>query len=224
LADVDTQTVAGLIKKEHPQTMALILAHLPPERGAQVLTQLPEKVQSDVLRRLATLDTVSPDVVELVEQALISEIQVMGKGLSKKVGGIQMVAEIMNQIEKSREQVLMSEIQEVDEILAEEVRNLMFVFDDLINVDGRGIQMLLQQVDRNTLVLALKAVDDDLRDHFFKNLSARAVEMIEEDMENQGPVRLSEVEQAQNEIVKQALVMMEAGDIEVSKGGEDAFV
>ncbi|NJK89750.1 MAG: hypothetical protein HC923_10355 [Myxococcales bacterium] len=111
LADVDTQTVSNLIKKEHPQTMALILAHMPPERGAQVLALLPEKVQSDVLRRLATLDTVSPDVVELVEQALISEIQMMGKGLSKKVGGVTMVAEIMNQIEKSREQVLMSEIE-----------------------------------------------------------------------------------------------------------------
>jgi len=224
LADVDTQTVAGLIRKEHPQTMALILAHMPPERGAQVLTDLPERVQSDVLRRLATLDTVSPDVVELVEQALISEIQVMGKGLSRKVGGVPMVAEIMNQIEKSREQVLMSEMQEADEVLAEEVRSLMFVFDDLINVDGRGIQMLLQQVDRNTLVLALKAVDDELRDHFFSNLSSRAVEMIQEDMENRGPVRLSEVEQAQNEVVKMALQLIENGDVEVSKGGEDAFV
>jgi len=135
-----------------------------------------------------------------------------------------MVAEIMNQIEKSREQVLMSEMQEADEVLAEEVRSLMFVFDDLINVDGRGIQMLLQQVDRNTLVLALKAVDDELRDHFFSNLSSRAVEMIQEDMENRGPVRLSEVEQAQNEVVKMALQLIENGDVEVSKGGEDAFV
>ncbi|NJK89749.1 MAG: hypothetical protein HC923_10350 [Myxococcales bacterium] len=101
---------------------------------------------------------------------------------------------------------------------------MMFVFDDLIKVDGKGIQLLLQQVDRNTLVLALKAVDDDLREHFFSNLSSRAAQMIQEDMESRGPVRLSEVEAAQAEIVKAALTMMENGDIEVSKGGEDAFV
>jgi flagellar motor switch protein FliG len=224
LADVDANTIAGLIRKEHPQTTALILAHLPPDRGAEVLVMLPEAVQSDVLRRLATLDTVSPDVVELVEQALISEIQMMGKGLSKKVGGINMVAEIMNQIEKAREQALMSELEQADEALAEEVRSLMFVFDDLINVDGKGIQQIMQEVERDTLVLALKAVDEDLKEHFFGNLSKRAREMIVEDIENLGPVRLSEVESAQNEIVKSALQMIENGDIEVAKGGEDAYV
>lgn len=224
LADVDAITIANLIRKEHPQTMALIMAHLPPERGAEVLVQLPESVQTDVLRRLATLDTVSPDVLELVEQALISEIAMMGKGLSKKVGGINMVAEIMNQIEKAREQTLMTELEQVDEALAEEVRGLMFVFDDLVNVDGKGIQALMQEVERDTLVLALKAVDEDLRDHFFGNLSKRAREMIEEDIENMGPVRLSEVETAQNEIVKVALQMIDNGDIDVAKGTEDAFV
>ncbi|MBX2811656.1 MAG: flagellar motor switch protein FliG [Myxococcales bacterium] len=224
LSDVDSQTIANLIKKEHPQTTALILAHLPPERGAQVLQLLSEGVQSDVLRRLATLDTVSPDVVELVEEALISEIQMMGKGLSRKVGGVNLVAEIMNQLEKSREQALMKDLEEVDENLAEEVRNLMFVFDDLIFVNGRGIQRLLQDVERETLVLSLKAVDEDLKQHFFSNLSARAVEMIVEDIDNRGPVRLSEVEKAQTEIVKSALMLIDSGEIEVSKGSEDAFV
>jgi flagellar motor switch protein FliG len=224
LADVDAQTISGLIRKEHPQTMALILAHLPPERGAEVLNLLPENLQSDVLRRMAKLDTVSPDVVELVEEALITEIQSMGKGLSRKVGGINMVAEIMNQLEKSREQTLMGELEEADAVLAEEVRSLMFVFDDLVNVDGRGIQTLLQEVERDTLVMALKAVDDDLKAHFYSNLSKRATEMIEEDLENKGPVRLSEVEAAQGEIVKAALALMEKGEIEISKGGEDAYV
>lgn len=224
LADVDSQTIANLIKKEHPQTTALILAHLPPERGAEVLQLLPEIVQGDVLRRLATLDTVSPDVVELVEEALISEIQVMGKGLSRKVGGVNLVAEIMNQLEKSREQSLMKDLEEADEELAEEVRSLMFVFDDLICVNGRGIQRLLQDVERETLVLALKAVDEDLKQHFFNNLSKRAVEMIVEDIDNRGPVRLSEVEKAQADIVKMALLLIESGDMEVSKGADDAFV
>lgn len=224
LADVDAQTISGLIRKEHPQTMALILAHMPPERGAEVLNLLPENVQSDVLRRMAKLDTVSPDVVELVEEALITEIQSMGKGLSRKVGGVNMVAEIMNQMEKAREQTLMSELEEADEQLAEEVRSLMFVFDDIIGVDGRGIQQLLQEVERDTLVMALKAVDDELKEHFYKNLSKRAVEMIEEDLENKGPVRLSEVEAAQGEIVKAALALMEKGEIEISKGGDDAYV
>ncbi|MGF1510208.1 MAG: flagellar motor switch protein FliG [Myxococcota bacterium] len=224
LADVDAETIAGLIRKEHPQTTALIMAHLPPDRGAEVLVLLPEAVQADVLRRLATLESVSPEVVELVEQALLSEIQSMGKGVAKKVGGINLVADILNQVERTREQTLMSQLEHTDEALAEEVRGLMFVFDDLVNVDGKGMQQLMQEVDRDTLVLALKAVDEDLREHFFSNLSKRARDMIIEDMENRGPVRLSEVESAQADIVRIALQMLENGDIEISKGGEDAYV
>lgn len=224
LADMESRTIAGLIRKEHPQTVALILAHLPPLRGAEVLGLLPEQAQADVLRRLAALDQVTPEVLKLVEEALISEVALMGKGSTRKVGGIELVADILNQLEKSREQTLMREIEESDEELAQEVRGLMFTFDDLIHLDARGIQTLLKEVDRDTLVLGLRAADEDLKQHIFKSLSSRAVEMILEDMEQRGPVRLSEVEKAQAEIVRVALALTSSGAIDLQKGGDDALV
>lgn len=224
LADLDTRTIVSLIGKEHPQTVALILGHLPAERGAEVLADLPETMQSDVIHRLARIDQVSPQVVELVEEALHTELARMGKGLTQKVGGVNLVADIMNNLDKAREQTLMVQVEEKDEELAEEVRGLMFVFDDLIHVDGRGIQTLLKEVERESLVLALKAADDALKDHIFKNLSGRAAEMIADDMEQRGPVRLSEVEKAQSEVVKVALQLSQSGQIEVAKGGDDELV
>jgi flagellar motor switch protein FliG len=224
LADMETRTIAGLIRKEHPQTIALVLAHMPPERAAEVIDQIPERVQPDVLRRLARFDQVSPEMVQLVEDALLTEVAMMGRGASRKVGGVELVADILNHVEKSKEQALMQQIEETDGGLAEEVRSLMFVFDDLINLDTRGIQTLLKEVDRDTLVLALKAADEELKQHIFKNLSSRAVEMIVEDMENRGPVRLSEVEKAQAEVVRVALTLSQSGAIELRKGDTDALV
>lgn len=224
LSELDPRTISSLIRKEHPQTVALILAHLPADRGAEVLAKLPDELQSDVIRRLAKIDQVSPEVVELVEEALVSEIARMGKGLTQKVGGITLVADIMNNLDKSREQALMNEIQESDEALAEDVRNLMFVFDDLVSVDAAGIQTLLKEVERDTLVLALKAAGDELKQHFFKNLSSRAAEMIADDMDQRGPVRLSEVEKAQTDVVKVALTLAQSGALDLTKGGDDELV
>lgn len=224
LADVDSRTISSLIRKEHPQTIALILAHLPAIRAAEVLGQLPESVQSDSLLRLADIDQVSPEVVRLVEEAILSELQFGGEGLTRKVGGIPMVADVINSMDKSREDALMRDIEENNEDLAEEIRSLMFVFDDLIYLDAKGIQVLLKEIERDTLVLALKAAGSELKDHVFKNMSARAVEMLVDEMESRGPVRLSEVEKAQGEIVKIALALSQAGTIEVSKGGADEMV
>lgn len=221
LGEIDPNTLVNILRKEHPQTAALIVAHLSSEKAGSVLGLLPEAHQSDVLRRLATLDTVNPDVLRLIEEALIQEFSVMGSGGSRKVGGIELAAEIMNQMEKSREQALMQELEEADEDLAEAIRGLMFVFDDLIRLDGGAIQTLLKEVERDILVLALKAADDDLKDHIFKNLSSRAVEMIIEDMETRGPVRLSDVERAQAEVVRTALALQASGAIEISTGGDD---
>ena len=224
LADIDSRTLSGLIRKEHPQTVALILAHLPATRAAEVLSLLPEHVQSDALLRLADIDQVSPEVIKLIEEAILSELSMGGEALSRKVGGIPMVADVINSLDKNREQALMRDIEENNEELAEEIRGLMFVFDDLIFLDAKGIQVLLKEVERDTLVLALKAAGDELKEHIFKNMSARAVEMMVEEMENRGPVRLSEVEKAQGEVVKTALTLSQAGTIEVSKGGQDEMV
>ena len=224
LADIDSRTIANLIRKEHPQTVALILAHLPAVRAAEVLGLLPETVQGDALLRLADIDQVSPDVIKLVEEAILSELSVGGESVSRKVGGIPMVADVINSMDKTREQALMRDIEENNEDLAEEIRGLMFVFDDLIYLDAKGVQTLLKEIERDTLVLALKAAGDELKDHIFKNMSARAVEMMVEEMENKGPVRLSEVEKAQGEVVKSALALSQAGTIEISKGGQDEMV
>jgi flagellar motor switch protein FliG len=213
-----------LIKKEHPQTVALILAHLPPLRAGEVLSLQPPQFQADILRRVAGLDAVSPTVVELVDQALLSDLAMMGKSSSKKIGGINLVADILNQMERSKEQSLMGEMEQADAELAESVRGLMFTFDDLLNLDGKSLQSLLKEVNRDSLVLSLKAADEDLKQHIFKNLSARAVEMIVEDMQNRGPVRLSDVEKAQADVVRVALQLTSSGVIQLSKGGEDAFV
>ena len=224
LADIDSRTIANMIRKEHPQTVALIMAHLPATRAAEVLGQLPETLQSDALLRLADIDQVSPDVIKLVEEAILSELSVSGESSTRKVGGIPMVADVINSMDKSREQALMRDIEENNEELAEEIRERMFVFDDLIFLDAKGIQALLKEVERDTLVLALKAAGDELKEHIFKNMSARAVEMMVEEMENKGPVRLSQVEQAQGDVVKAALTMAQAGTIEISKGGQDEMV
>lgn len=225
LADIDTRTISSLIRSEHPQTVALILAHLPAARAADVLRQLPEFLRGDALRRLANIDQVSPDIIDLVERALVAEVAQMGKaGMGRKVGGVNMVADVLNQLDKTQEEALMKDMEENDEDLAEEVRGLMFVFDDLIHLDAKGIQTLLKEVERDSLILALKACDDDLREHIFKNMSTRAVQMVQEDMENRGPVRLSDVETAQGDIVKVALALTQNGTIELQKGGAEEMV
>jgi len=193
-------------------------------RAAEVLGQLSESVQSDALLRLADIDNVSPDVVKLVEEAILSELSMAGEGLTRKVGGVSMVADVINSMDKSRELALMRDIEETDEDLAEEIRGMMFVFDDLIFLDAKGIQTLLKEIEREDLILALKAAGDELKDHIFGNMSSRAVEMIREEIESRGPVRLSEVEKAQSEIVKVALTLSQSGTIEISKDVQDELV
>ena len=225
LSELDTRTLGNLLRKEHPQTVALILSHLDPVRAGEVLSLLPEEKQPEMLRRVAKLESVSPDVIKLLADAFVHEVQISGgKGIYSKVGGINVVADIMNSMEKSNEQQLMTNLEEIDQTLADEVRQLMFVFDDIVYLDDRGIQTLLKEIDRETLVLALKAADEELKERVFKNLSSRAVEMIIDDMEGRGPVRLSDVEKAQGEIVQVALKLSDTGLIELTKGDGDDFV
>lgn len=221
----EPRLLAGLLEKEHPQTIALVLAHMETGKCSLVLEQIPADLQPDILRRLANLDTVTPEMTQLLEDALIDEIKFSeSAGLSRQLGGIKLVADIMNNFEKSREENLMRQLEFLDEELAEEVRGLMFIFDDLIYVDDRGVQSLLKEVDRETLMLALKAADEQVRQHIFKNLSTRAVEMILDDMEARGPVRLRDVERAQASIVRVALRLSQAGVIILTKGSDDAYV
>ena len=222
---VDHMTIANLVRKEHPQTVALILAHTPPEKSAQVLAALPLELQVEVCLRMASLEAVSPQTLREIEDALMSEMKGLVVSRGTETSGVVKVAEMLNSIEKSYEEVIFEQLTEIDPDLAEEIRNNMFVFDDLVKVDERGIQALLKEIDNQVLLLALKTAAQEVRDKIFRNLSTRAVEMLKEDMEIMGPAKLSDVERAQTEITSIALRLEGEGKIVITSGaGEDEYV
>lgn len=219
LEPVDARTLANLLRKEHPQTIALIMAYSKPEKSAQVLSQLPVETQVEVCLRMASLDTVAPQTLRDVENALLSEMKGLVVSGGEETSGVVMVAEILNNIEKQHEERIFEQLMEIDPELAEEIRNNMFVFADLVNIDDRGIQTLLKEVDNQSLLLALKTAPEVIKDKIFKNLSSRATQMLKEDMEVMPPVKLSEVEKAQASITQLALRLEAEGKIVIAKAG-----
>jgi flagellar motor switch protein FliG len=225
LDDVDSRLLSNIIQKEHPQTIALVLAHIESNKAAEALSQFPESLQNEVVFRIARLDAVSADILGEVEQALLTEISGLGTIGSQSAGGVERVADILNQMDKATESRIVESLEDMNSELAEEIRQLMFIFEDLIKVDDRGIQALLKEVDNSTLVLALKTAGEEIRSKIFRNLSKRATELIMEDLTNMPPVRLSDVEKAQQTIVRQALKMEEEGRLTIAgAGGDDALV
>ncbi len=218
---MDPRAVADVIRMEHPQIIAIVLAYLEGDQAAEVLELLPERVRHDVLLRIATLDGVNP--IALQELNEIMERQFTGKTAAKAsmVGGIKTAANILNFLESAMESQIMERIHEVDGEIASRIQDLMFVFENLLDVDDRGIQTLLREVSSDNLLLALKGADEAMKEKFFKNMSKRAAEMMREDLEAKGPVRLSEVETAQKEILAVARRMADAGEINLGTGGEE---
>jgi flagellar motor switch protein FliG len=221
---VDPRTLANSIRKEHPQTIALILAHIDTSKGAKVLAQLPVEVQVEVCMRMASLDSVSPQTLRDVEEALMSEMKGLIISGGEETSGVELVAEILNNIEKVHEDRIFDQLTEIDPELAEEIRNHMFTFDDLIHIDDRGMQTLLKEVDNQALILSLKTASEEVKQKFFNNMSARGAELIKEDLEVMGAVRLSEVEAAQTQIVQKALQLEAEGKIIIATGSDDEFV
>jgi flagellar motor switch protein FliG len=225
LTNVSPKILAQILRNEHPQTLALIIGHLPPDHAAELLQNLPPGVRPEVLMRLARLEAVPEDMLREVDNVLQSQLIAIGGKEGKKVGGTQAVAEILNAVERSVEEEVLSEIEEESAQLAEEIRELMFVFDDVINLDDRAIREVLKEVSNEDLTLALKAASDELKQKFFNNLSERAANMIKEDLEIMGPVKLSEVEAAQQNIVKVVRRLEAEGRIVIAgKGGGDVLV
>jgi len=225
LQDVDAKVLANFIRNEHPQTIALILSHLESGKAAEVLSEFPEPLQTDVILRIADLDTVSPQVIEEIEHVLRTEIAAMGTVGSKKLGGAQTVAEILNQVDQTTENTILSKIEEDRADLANEIRKLMFVFDDLVNVPDQGIRSILKEINNEELTLALKTASETMKKKILANLSERAAQMIIEDLEVMGPVRLTDVEKAQQSILRVAKKLEQEGKIIIGKGGsEDVFV
>ncbi|KMY68726.1 flagellar motor switch protein FliG [Desulfocarbo indianensis] len=223
--NVDSKTLAGFIKSEHPQTIAVILSHLPQAKAAEVLSEFPENLKYDVVIRVSNLDVIPPGIVEEIDAVLNREMLSTEGMEAKQLGGVEAVAELMNNVDKATEEVIFTRLEEDDPELAEQIRQLMFVFEDLINVDDRGIRSLLKEVRNEDLTVALKTASEGLRTKVLSNVSERAAAMIQEDLEVMGPVRLSEVEQSQQKIIQIARRLEKEGKIVIGgKGGEDMLV
>ena len=217
---LDTGAIANMLSREHPQTIAIILAHLEPTQAAEVLGKLPENLKIDVSLRIASLDQISPAILVDLEDVLQSQLQSYTRG--KKIGGIRTVSEILNQMDRASEDLILKNIEEKDQILADEIRKLMFTFDDLISIDDKGIQMVLKEITTDDLSLALKMAVDELKAKIFKNMSQRAVQILKEEIETKGAVKVSDVEKAQMNIVRVARRLEEEGKIVIGgKGGEE---
>jgi len=222
---VDAKSLSTFLVNEHPQTVAVILAHLEPEKKGEVLKRLPDALQAEVVLRMANLDHVAPELIAEIDAVLKRELASMSTVEQAALGGVQPVAEMLNVMDKNTETSIMSRLEEKDPLLAEEIRKLMFVFEDITKIDDRGIQTLLKEVDNGKLLLALKTASEEIRNKIFKNISQRAAEMLREDLSNMGPSRLSDVEQAQQEIVNAARRLEAEGKILIARGGsEDALV
>ena len=219
---LEPKMIAGFIMNEHPQTIALILAHLEdPEQTAVVISALPENLQADVTYRMAILESIPPGVIKEIEEVLAKELKNSGASATAKVGGIEAVAEMLNTMDKSTEARILATIEESNPDLAEQIRELMFTFEDLVLVDPNGMQMLLKEVPQNELVLSLKTASDALKEHIFSNMSERAADMVRDDLESMGAVRVADVDAAQQKMVKVARKLEEEGKIVISGGGGD---
>jgi len=225
LKGVDPSILMDYLKGEHPQTIALVLAHLDYSKTAQILKQLPEKLQPEIVYRMANLGMVPAAIIEDIDNVLRKEIEAMGSMESQKLGGIETVAEIMNQMDHTTENNIFSALEEMDADLAESIRQKMFVFEDIINIDNRGIQTILKEITNEDLSLALKTASEALKELILRNMSSRASEMLLEDMEAMGPVKLSDVENAQQTIVRVVRKLEAAGKIVIGgKGGDDVLI
>ncbi|MEM5786421.1 MAG: flagellar motor switch protein FliG [Syntrophobacteraceae bacterium] len=219
LRDIDGKLLAGFIKGEHPQTIAIIISHLGHQKASQVLGFLPEHLQYEIIGRIANLESVSPELIQEVDEVLEKELMSLGKRGGQEVGGVGVVAEILNHCDRRTGDNILQFLDESDTDLADKVRKLMFVFDDLIHVNDQGIRELLKEIRNEELTLALKTASEDLKTRIFKNLSQRAAQMLQEDIAMMGPARLSEVEGAQQSILSVARRLEKDGKIFL--GGKD---
>ncbi|MFA6466067.1 MAG: flagellar motor switch protein FliG [Desulfurivibrionaceae bacterium] len=223
---LEPKVLVNFLRNEHPQTVALVLSVLEPIQSAQILMEFSEEVQVEVMMRMAELDKVSPEILVDVDRVLQDELLSVEGMEGQRLGGVEAVAEILNNADRGLEASILEGIEEQRENLADEIRRLMFVFEDLMSVDDRGIQAVLKEVSTDDLKLALKIASEDLKTKIFGCMSSRAVEMLKEDMEIMGPTRVKDVEAAQQSIIKIAKRLEQEGKIQLMSGGggEDEFV
>ncbi|HEY3380316.1 MAG TPA: flagellar motor switch protein FliG [Vicinamibacterales bacterium] len=224
LAKADPQQLSKFILAEQPQTIALILAHLDSSHAAQLLSLLPESLRVDVLTRMASLDEISPDVVSRISSVIEQRLKTLGTASHESYGGVRAVAELLNRLDRTVSQPVIESLEGQNPDLAVSIRNLMFVFDDLMKVEDNALREIVQRADRKVLTVALKGTTDEMRNRFFQNMSKRAADMLREEMEVLGAIRLREVEKAQHEIVAIARKLEEEGLLSTGAAAGEAYV
>lgn len=220
----DPAQLLNFIQGEHPQTVALILSYLEPNKAATIMSSLPHTIQADVAKRIATMDRVSPDVLREVERVLERKLSTLASEDYTSAGGIDAVVEILNNVDRGTEKTIIEALEEEDPELAEEIKKRMFVFEDIVLLDDKAIQKVMREVDNADLSKALKSVDAEVQEKIFKNMSKRAASGLREEMDFMGPVRLKDIEEAQQKIVNIIRKLEEQGEIVVARSGEDELV
>ncbi|MDC8830491.1 flagellar motor switch protein FliG [Alteromonas gilva] len=221
---MDSKQVASIIRNEHPQIQTIVLSYLEPEQSAEILSQFSEKVRLDLLMRVANLEEVQPAALQELNEIMEKQFAGQAGTQAAKMGGLKSAADIMNYLDTNIEGQLMDAIREQDEELSQQIQDLMFVFDNLVDVDDRGIQAILREVQQDALLKSIKGADEELRNKITKNMSKRAAEMLIDDLEAMGPVRISEVETAQKEVLSVARRLADAGEIMLGGGGGEEFL
>jgi flagellar motor switch protein FliG len=221
---MDAQSVADLIKNEHPQIIATILVHLESDQACEILNHFSERLRNDVVLRIATLDGIQPTALRELNDVL-TKLLTGNESLKKKsIGGVRAAAEILNFMSGENEASVMDNLRKYDNDMAEKIMDEMFVFDNIMDIDDKGIQLLLREVQSDSLIVALKGASQEMREKIFRNMSARAAEMMREDLESKGPVRLSEVEAQQKQILIVVRRLADEGQIMLGSKGDDAYV
>ena len=221
LNKTDVENLTTFIQDEHPQTIALVLSHLAPAKASEVLAKLPQARQLEVVSRIANMDNTNPEIIKEVEQGLEFRLSGLMSQTYQKVGGVEMVAAILNLADRATEKGILEALEVEDADLVEQIRRLMFVFEDILLVDDRGIQAVLKEIENEDLSLAMKTATPDLLDKVFRNMSDRAVQLIKEDMEFMGPVRVSDVEASQQKIVDVVRRLEDSGEIVIAGRGAE---
>lgn len=221
---MDPRSIAEIIRYEHPQIIAIVMSFLDPDQAAEVLSEFQDRVRTDIIMRIATLDGIQPAALQELDQILDSQFSGTSNVKSASLGGIKAAADILNLVEGSIEAQVMEQVEGADQELAQEIQDNMFTFENLIDVDDRGFQTLLREIASDQLLLALRGADDDLKEKIFKNMSQRAAEMLKDDLEAAPPARLSDVESAQKEILQVTRRLSDAGEINLGGSGGEEFV
>ncbi len=220
----DPSQLLNFIQDEHPQTIALILAYMPVQQAAQVISSLPSEKQADVAKRIAQMDRTSPDVIQEVERVLEKKLESLANQDYTIVGGVDSIVDILNSVDRTTNKRIMDDLEVENVELADEIKKKMFLFEDIVKLDDKSIQRVLREVDNNSIALALKGVKDDVQEAIFRNLSSRLADMIREDMECMGPVRIKDVEEVQQSIVDKVRELEERGEIVIARAGGDEVI